>query len=163
MTSDLPASAAPLPPVPRRRRWITIVLMLVIFAAGLAIGAGSMVLYTDYTSRYYRLNPDRMPERMLERLSKELNLSSEQVRQARPMVQEWWKGWQKARWQTYPIFKPELDRIDQNMQTILDERQKQVWQGYFGSIRRRYVPPASATQPDEAEDITTQAFGTADQ
>lgn len=158
MTSQ-PARAMPVPPPPPpRRRWLTILLMLVILAAGIAIGAGGSIMYTDYQSRYYRSRPDRMAQRVLDRLDKELDFSAEQARRIRPIVDDWWTGWQDARRQTADVFTPHLDRVDQRIRPLLDERQRAKWEAYIGPFRRQYVPatapageptpPSAATQPD---------------
>jgi hypothetical protein len=143
-----PQTTPTLRSVPGRRRWPTIVLMVVVFAAGAAIGAAGTVLYFDRINQYYRAHPEKLPERIASRIAKEMDLSSEQAPQARQIVAEWWQAMQEVRHQSYPLYKPPLDRMDQQMSALLNDRQKQKWNEYFASIRRMYNPDkTAATHP----------------
>ena len=148
-----PSIPTALPSVPRRRCWLTGVLTLVVFGAGIAIGWSLSVLQADQHDRYYREHPEQMPTRIVERLDKELGLSSRQRRELLPIAQAWWQGWQQARRETYPAYKPSLEQADQRISAILTPQQKPKWDAYYQGMSRRFgsesASPASgpATRP----------------
>ena len=158
MNAQDPSEAGPpLRSVPGRRRWPMIVLMIVVFAAGIAIGAGGTVVYFDQTSRYYRAHPELFPQRMAERLRGRLGLSRQQARQVREIIARRWPAMQEARRQAYPLVKPELDRMHQEIAAVLNDRQRQRWDEYFNSLQRMINPdkpaatqPATPSQPEQA-------------
>jgi len=148
-----PSIPTALPSVPRRRCWLTVVLALVVFGAGIAIGWSTTVLQADQRDRHYREHPEQMPTRIVERLDKELGLTAQQSRQLLPIVQQWWQGWQQARRESYPVYKPSLEQADRRISAILTPQQKPKWDAYYQGMSRRFgsesASPASgpATQP----------------
>ena len=50
-----------LPPLGRRRRWLTLLLTLVVFASGLAVGSGLTFLYVEYRQELLPGPPGRGP------------------------------------------------------------------------------------------------------
>jgi hypothetical protein len=150
-TAQNPTTIPPLRSVPGRRRWPTIVLMIVVFIAGVALGVGTSVLYYDQINQYYRNHPEKFPDRFTARLRDRLDLSSDQTRQVREIVAQRWPALQEARRQAYPIFKPQLDQVDQQISALLNDRQKPKWNEYFASIRRMYNPAPAAPSPPASQ------------
>jgi hypothetical protein len=145
-TEEIPKTVQELRSVPGRRRWPTVVLMIVVFVAGIALGTGVTVLYFDRVSQYYQTHPEKLPERIALRLGRKLDLSRDQVRQVREIFAQRWPALQEARRQTYPILKPELDRINQQISALLNDRQKQKWNHeYSAFIQRMYKPDKAAS------------------
>ncbi len=143
-----PNDVSTLKSVPLRRRWPAVVMMIVVFAAGVAIGAGAAVVYFDRVNLYYRTHPEKMPQRWASRLASELDLSSDQAFQVQQILEQRLQGFQEARRLAYPLYKPEFERIDREISALLTDRQKAKWNEYYASIVRTYKPDqAPASQP----------------
>ncbi len=68
-----------LPPVPRpRRRWLTLLLCLLIFGAGLVCGAGLMIVTTVHRLQYAIHHPEDAPARVATTLKRKLALDDKQ-------------------------------------------------------------------------------------
>ncbi len=151
-TEESPQKVHELRSIPGRRRWPTVLLMIVVFAAGIAVGTGATILYIDQVNQYYRAHPEKFPDRIASRLGSRLDLSPGQVRQVREIVAQRWQALQEARRQAYPLYKPVLDQTNQQISALLNDRQKQKWNEYFAFIQRIYNPDKasftqSSTQP----------------
>ena len=149
-----PHDVSTLKSVPGRRRWPTVVLMIVVFAAGVAIGAGAAVVYFDRVNLYYRTHPEKMPQRWASRLASELDLSSDQALQVQQILEQRLQGFQEARRRSYPLYKPEFERIDREISALLTDKQKAKWDKSFASIVRMYNPDKTpANQPAAPADM----------
>ena len=148
MTQQNPPQASPafsLPPAPRRR-WLTFVLMVVVFVSGLAVGSGLTFMYIDYRRQQYVAHPEDAPKRFAERLRKTLRLTDEQTRQVQAIIASHWPAFQETRRKTYPLFKEQLDALQAEIGAVLHGDQAQRWNDYVERIRGLWNPPP-ATAP----------------
>lgn len=159
MTNDqLPAPhAKPLASVPGRKRWPTIVLMLVVFAAGIAIGAGAMSMYSQYRISYNRAHPELAPVRMADRIADELDLNAEQSEKVRKIIADRWENLQELRRQTYSLYQPELDQIEKQVNDLLSDQQKAKWKDYMANIRNRFNPAKTTQAATSSQPATKNA------
>lgn len=147
MTNDQPLEphAKSLASVPGRKRWPTIVLMLVVFVAGIAIGGGAMFMYSQYRTSYNRAHPELAPIRMADRISDDLKLNAEQSEKVRKIVTFRWENFQDIRRHTYWLYQPELDRLEKQVDDLLTGEQKTKWENYMDNMRKRFNPIKAAT------------------
>ena len=88
--STLPGSRPRTPPLPRRRppracraprRWVTVLLVLLVFFAGAGFGGGMTVAIAVHHIRHVLQHPDEAPGRIAKELRRKLGLDNEQTRQ----------------------------------------------------------------------------------
>lgn len=161
-TSQQAAGSVALPAV-TRRRWLTVVLTVVVFVSGLAIGSGLTFLYVDYRRAQYLAHPEDAPKRFAARLKRTLRLTDSQARQIQAIIEERWPKFQETRRQMYPAFKEHLDAIHAEVSAVLREDQRGRWDKYVETIRSSWNPPAPATTPGgEATSATSVPPSTAE-
>jgi hypothetical protein len=126
-----------------------IVLAIVVFAAGIATGAGLYALYSDRHQDYYRKHPELAAVRFAERLARPLNLSESQEEQLQQIVQRHWPTFQAIRADLFPRMKSELDNVRGELVTVLSKEQLKSWDDSVDDMARRFAGAASqpASQP----------------
>lgn len=139
-----------LPPLGRRRRWLTLLLTLIVFVSGLAVGSGLTFLYIEHRRAYYLAHPEEARKRFTARLKRTLVLTDEQARQVQAIIDERWPKFQETRRQMYPAFKEHLDAIHAEVAAVLREDQRRKWDEYIETIRRLWNPPPPTTGPATA-------------
>ncbi len=149
MSDDNPQQA-PLPKPPAdgaKRRCLTILLTLVVFASGLAIGSGLSFMYMDHLREHYRNHPEEAPYRFAERLRKELGLNDAQAKQVQDIIVDRWPKYMRTRREVYSAFEVHLGALDKDIAAVLREDQRQRWDEYMNRLRRNMNPPEPATAP----------------
>jgi len=138
-TQTLPdASAlAQAPPGRRGRYWF---LLLIVFLSGGALGASiaSYVVHDRDTSMLRR--PEQLPERLLEKLRRELTLSDDQADKLRPILERHHERFEAIRAQTRPQISAEMTKMEAEVATQLDEQQQADWHAWCEKRRSRFQP-----------------------
>ena len=151
--SETPGS---LPPpaniVPRRprRRWVSVLLYLVLFASGIAIGSGATLIITYKVVQYRLRHPERLPDRAVERLKKPLDLSNQQAVEVRSIIRSHLIRLQALRRQWQPQLDAELDSLEADVAAVLKPEQAEKWHKIAREKRQSWLPPlppAPQTQP----------------
>jgi hypothetical protein len=147
-----PQTSAPvsLPPLGRRRLWLTLLLTLIVFASGLAVGSGLTFLYVEYRRGYYLAHPEEARNRFTARLKRTLHLTDEQARKVQAIFDDRWPKFQETRRQMYPAFKEHLDALHVQVAAVLREDQRAGWDEYIETIRRLWNPPPPTSTPTTA-------------
>ena len=116
--SGVPAGATTEPPPVNhgglnapRRRWLTVVLSLLIFAAGFVVGGGTAVITVLRTVRQNIHHPERAPARITARLRRRLDLSDEQTRKVQAIVEHRQLALMEIRRQVQPRVMAELEKL----------------------------------------------------
>ena len=107
-----------------------ILLSTLILISGIVIGSGLTLIVTSNTDNPKSLPPapEYMSARMVERIVRELKLSPEQHEQIQPIVQQRTKAMEDIRNQARPLISNEIKLMNEEITTILDEEQKQLWE-----------------------------------
>lgn len=137
----------PLPPHRRPRRWLTVLLMAIVFVSGLAIGSGLTFLYIEHRRSYYLAHPEQARNRFTARLKRTLRLTDEQARKVQAIIDDRWPKFQDTRRQMFPAFEEHLNALHADVAAVLREDQRAKWDEYVETIRRLWNPPAPATGP----------------
>jgi hypothetical protein len=154
--SQIPTS--PFPPVvqvifPKRRRWVTVLLSLVLLGSGFALGSG-VTLLVGYKVIQHRLrHPEELPDRAVARLRKPLNLSNEQAREIKTILRKHLAELQQMRRRWQPEIEAQLDSIEQDVAGVLNPEQAEKWRAIARERRQTWLPllpPAPRTQPAES-------------
>ena len=138
------------------RLLIRLVLAVVIFGSGVAVGIGGYQLYLDRRAEYYRSHPEEAATRFADKLADRLDLNDQQARKVKQIVIEQWPGFQRIRNDMYPRMKAQMDQFRAKLVGVLNEKQLKAWDEYQASFERSYQlkpeGPASgpATMPASA-------------
>ena len=106
----------------------SILLGLVILAAGMVIGSGVTFLILSHQQERVRREPEIFAEHLLGRLGRELNLSAQQREQLDPILREHFKTLHDIRASVRPRIVSQLEELDREIMSVLDEHQKTLWQ-----------------------------------
>lgn len=106
----------------------SILLGLVILAAGIAIGASLTFMKLSRPIDRYGQEPEIFAEQMLGRLGRELNLSLQQRKQLDPILKKYHKTLNDIRGQVRPKIVAQLEAMNKDILSVLDDTQKQLWQ-----------------------------------
>jgi shikimate kinase len=130
------------PAAPRRRRWwVHVLLSLVIFASGGAVGVGATLIVLRNRVLYAIHHPREMPVRIAAGMRRPLQLSDEQVRQVQQILSQRQQVLQNIRRRVQPEVEAELDRVEQQVAEVLDNQQREWWREYFAHLRGTWLPP----------------------
>jgi hypothetical protein len=138
-TDPTPASL----PAPRcPRRWVTVLLMVVIFASGAAIGSGLTFMYIEHRRAFYQDHPEELPKRFAQRLRGELRLSAAQTEQVRVLIERRWPDFQEAR---RIAMEPQVKALHAEVAQVLRPDQRARWDEFIDRINRAWAPPATTS------------------
>lgn len=128
--------------VPRQRRWwVHLLLSLVIFASGGAVGVGVTLIVLRKGVLYALHHPREMPVKIAAGMRRHLQLSHEQVRQVEQILSQRQQVLQDIRRRVQPEVEAELDRVEQQVAEVLDQQQRERWREHFAQLRGTWLPP----------------------
>ena len=133
---------------PRRRRLATLALALVVFASGLAVGAGGATLVLARRAQQAIQHPDLQSDRVADRLKRRLNLRAEQLAQVRSILSRRQQALMRIRADVQPRVRDELLSVRDEVRGVLDPAQRQRWDVMFDELAERWSPPMPATTRD---------------
>ena len=154
MTHDAPTTeptATPVPTLRRRRQWLTVLLLLVIFVSGGLIGAGLTVLLKPEPESK-RKGPPRsaaeIRDRRIDAIAKVVDLSAEQKEKVQRIVEEVWVvEFMAIMGEVRPRILRMYERLNEEMLGILNEKQKRKWTEYYNKRIALWSRSLPATQP----------------
>ncbi len=125
-----------------RRPWIhTIVLGGAILVCGFLIGAGvsGHVLWNRVL--HGARSPERMHARVTERLMRSLDLTEDQARQVRAIVDEHRRREAEILEQSRPRLEEEIERMRAEVAAVLTPQQAERWNERMERFRRQWIGP----------------------
>lgn len=140
LKSDMIPTTATLKPV---------IFSLLILVSGIIIGAGLTLIITgnSTTQKAMPPGPEYMSRRMVNRIVRELRLSPEQHELLKPIIQKHMKAMDDIRQEARPKISAEIKQMNEEIASILDDKQKEMWQykinrmrEHFTQMRRRRNP-----------------------
>ena len=136
-----PPSAASAPPPRRRtRRWLAVLLCVLIFLAGSVAGAGAMALYTRRRVHEAVRHPEVIPERIVSRLRRPLELDAEQELLIHAILARRQASLLEARAEALRRAGPEFDGIEADIAAVLRPDQQDLWRKLYERFLRDWVP-----------------------
>lgn len=124
----------------RRRRWIRLVLYAVIFLSGSVVGVGGTLLIVRARALHAVHHPEEMPDLIAHRLQRLLALDDEQTRRVMQILGERQQALQEIRRKYQPEAEAELDKVEEQISDILNDKQREKWQERFQTLRDTWVP-----------------------
>lgn len=124
-----------------RRRWLTWLLLLVIFVSGAAVGAAGALLVLRQQVLNAIHNPRQTASRVAQHISRKLDLDPEQSRRVAEIVNQRQQALQAIRREVQPRVEGELSQLEKQIAEVLNEKQKEKWHATCDSYRRLWLPP----------------------
>jgi hypothetical protein len=154
----------PLLPPRRRRRWLTVLLGLVILGCGAIIGAGVALVVVRDRVLYALRHPEEMPARVTARLRRTLGLTEQQTEKVRVIVERRHAALQMIRRFVQPRVEAQLENFREDVAAVLSPPQAEAWRSHFDALRRTWVPPLPPLprmedNRQEAKDAKTESAG----
>lgn len=131
----------PLPRSSRRRLAVHLLLYVVIFLSGIAVGVGGTLMVVRNRVLHALHHPGDMPSRIADRMQRALSLDDEQTQRVEEIVRQRQARLQDIRREFQPLAEAELDRFEQDVADILNDAQRRQWQEDFSHLREKWVPP----------------------
>jgi hypothetical protein len=129
-----------------------VLLALVIFVAGIVVGAGTTVAVVVHRMRTALHHPEQAPQRIADRLRHKLDLSPHQVREVESILIERQAALIQLRRTVQPQVLAEFDKAYQQIDAVLTDAQHEHWHKMYQELKDDWLPPVPpappATQPD---------------
>ncbi len=120
---------------PKKRRWRSLFLGILILLFGIAIGAGGTVVIMKRLILHAIHHPEEAPQRMTDRVRSRLDLSEDQVVKVKAILTERQKEIQALRRQIQPQVENELQKAKEDVAAILRPDQAAKWRERFDRLR----------------------------
>lgn len=146
-----PANLLPEPP-PRRRRWLTVALALVIFAAGFVCGIGLTVVVVVNRIQNAIHNPQVAATQIASAIDRRLGLNEEQRQKVEAIVARRQQNLASIRRQVQPQVEAELNELRDEVSAVLDDSQREAWNQLFDRFRNRWLPKLPPPTNEESEE-----------
>ncbi len=139
------ASGAPLRQLSRHRWWRDVILGIALFTCGFIVG-GILVTkyYISLASSVVRDGVDQ--QKTIAWLQRLLDLNEDQAQRAQAIIARGLDDLRDIRYAVRPQVEAVLERIYNEVSSLLDHRQKQIWERRFSQIRERWFPPLPENQ-----------------
>jgi hypothetical protein len=149
---------APLPAVPRRRWWLTLLMGLVIFVSGGVCGVGiGMWLEKQHFLEILRY-PERGPERIVARMQSRLQLDDRQARQVRAIVEKRVAALQDVHRKVVdPLLVEQLEQFEAEVAEVLNPQQRVEWHEYMKPIPGKWYPLLPPKNPENNKPSSPKA------
>jgi hypothetical protein len=141
---------------PRRSRpWLTVVLCVLIFLAGGVAGAGAMAVHTLRRVREAVHHPEVIPERIVSRLRRPLDLDPQQELQIKAILARRQASLLEARAAAMQRARPDFEGIEADIAAILRPDQVDTWHKLYERFLSDWVPERFSRGPDglRSEDL----------
>jgi hypothetical protein len=127
----------------RLRRWLSFVIMLVVFGSGAAIGSGltTISIENNYEKRWR--NPAEGRERMLTALRRDLDLSDPQSETIEQILEKHDQAVKKVWAGTWPQMRALVKQLDEQIAGVLTADQQPQWHAWLEKRKNRVCPPSS--------------------
>jgi hypothetical protein len=116
----------------------SVLLGLLILAAGIAIGSGLTYMSLSRPQDRYGQEPEIFAEHMLSRLGQDLNLTPQQRQQLDPVIRTHYKTLSDIRAGVRPQVVAQLEEMDRQIVSVLDEDQKLLWQQKIQRLEQHF-------------------------
>ncbi len=140
-------STITLPPAPRRRfRWLR---TLLVFIAGIVVGAALCVMVIVHRVEHAIHHPEDAPPRITQLLTRKLDLSPSQHDQVLAIIQQRQQALLALRQEIRPKLNTQLEELRIQIEGVLNPDQQAKWKKLYHDTKDRWMPNLPATQPIE--------------
>ena len=128
-------------PVPKRRRWLTWLLMGVVFIAGGAVGSAATIHWLIDRFQGYAEHPERAPKRITERMREKLDLTDDQAEKVQDILHRRQQELMAIRREVHPRVQAIMDASREEVGAVLTEEQQAKWEKMYRHLERRWMGP----------------------
>ncbi len=140
-------STTTLPPAPRRRfRWLR---TLLVFIAGIVVGAALCVMVIVHRVEHAIHHPEDAPPRITKFLTRKLDLSPSQHDQVLAIIRQRQQSLLALRQEIRPKLNTQLDELRIEIDGVLTPDQRTEWEKLYQDTKDRWMPDLPPTQPVE--------------
>jgi hypothetical protein len=143
IAEPLPVAAKP------RRRWLSVLLGILIFGGGFATGVGVTIVTAVHRLHYAIRHPEEAPARVASTLKRKLSLDEAQTSKVESVVAKHLQVLIAIHNEFLPKVMEQLRQIRDEIGESLDETQREHWYRMFDEMRDRWLP---AMPPSEKHD-----------
>jgi hypothetical protein len=122
------------------RRWLKVILLLVIFASGMVTGGGLTVYAIAQRMRMNLADPQARAQTWANRVARRLNLNDSQKQAVQKVMLESSLRFEELRAEINPRIIIELDRMTDEVADVLPDDKAQVWREQFEHLRCNWLP-----------------------
>jgi hypothetical protein len=122
-------------------RWRMAFFGLVILLAGLVIGSTLTFLLMRRVDRPSIPAPEFEAEQVVRRLGRQLNLSNKQMKQLEPILRNHMQKLHDIRMEARPQIMEQLRLMNEEISSVLNEEQKQLWQRHLRRLQAELRQP----------------------
>lgn len=135
----------PIAPGGRRWRralppWIQGLVLVIVFACGMGVGATGASRYFLTRMQYYRAHPKQLAAEVSVSLAKRLDLTSEQSEKVTEIITRRHGRIEHLRQSYAPEIHHEFDLMEQEVSDVLSEDQQRRWHETAAWVRQSYLP-----------------------
>lgn len=130
-----------------RRRWLTVVGLVVIFLSGGVLGSALTVILRDRAWPRPRRTLEETRDRLTERIAGKLRLSGDQTEQLRQIVGDRLTEIRQLRRQIQPETERVAKRLRQRVAALLTDEQKSRWAELYAELFERWFLDPASTRP----------------
>jgi hypothetical protein len=138
--TPLPPAAPPVTPPRRSRPWLTVLLCILIFLAGSVAGAGAMAVHATRRFREAVRHPEVIPERIVARLRRPLDLDPQQALQIQAILVRRQASLLEARAEALQRARPDFEGIEADIAAMLRPEQVDIWHKLYRKFLDDWVP-----------------------
>lgn len=128
----------------RSHRWKLAFFGLVILIAGVVIGAGLTLMTVGRPQRHFPAGLEAVNEQMIRGLQHALELTDSQQAQVEAIITKHIEALRDVREQARPRIAKEMNLLYEEVRSILDERQRQIWDQQILQLQNRLWQPRGA-------------------
>jgi ElaB/YqjD/DUF883 family membrane-anchored ribosome-binding protein len=142
-----------------QRKWVTLLLMAVVFAAGGAIGAGIMAIIRPPPRPAWTppASSQQIRDRLVDRINERVKLTPAQSEQVRRIADDYVQDSLALRASVQPQMSQEMNELHDDVAAVLTENQKPAWDTLFAEFKARWTPVLTSSQPASGRAAGTQA------
>lgn len=140
---------------PRRRRWVSVLLAVLLLISGAIVGSTVTLLVIRNRVLHRLERPQGLAELAAARLKRHYGLSPEQTRAAQRVFRERQRNLQQIRRQVQPQIDRQLDGMRADIAEILGPADAPQWRAWFDGQRRHWLPPLPQSLPTEPQEAET--------
>ena len=126
---------------PRRRRWVSVLLGLILFLSGGLIGSGLTARAIIRGAQHRLHHPEEFPARATARLRRSLDLSDAQAAAVESVLRTRQAAIQEIRRDFQPKIEAEIDKLGTDVAGVLTPDQAARWKAALDEKRRVWIPP----------------------
>ncbi|MEM9941507.1 MAG: hypothetical protein AAF939_07950 [Planctomycetota bacterium] len=121
-------------------RWVQAVVLLIVFASGVASGVFGTSSYIFDRMASFRNDPNSVPTEIADGLRSKLSLNQNQYDQALAIIELRHRNITSLRNDIAPEIHSEFDQLESELSKILNESQTGRWSEIAGWVRETFLP-----------------------